>query len=250
VKDGDRILVLGEDSDGKTDDLDEIRVDIDQIITTICGKADGTFEGLLLAPLPSTDEDDEKTLEKNLSSAIVRFKLKAEGNADAGRFLAGGDAEVEIWKRLWAKHKKATDNLAYDILLTPHHCSWHSLSFDSWSDKGEDAKVETDARNALAQARDGAALIASSKPIEDDEDDPPCVRAKREYEDIAENANGSFICVAEPDEGDPDVVKFEIGGKGPKRSVKKGGTGGPIVFGTGSSGSPPPVDKKGGGRYA
>jgi hypothetical protein len=250
TKDGDRILVLGEDRDGKTDDLDDIRVDIDENVTRVCGKVDGTFEGLLLAPLPSKDEDDEESLEKNLSSVIIRFNFRADSKDNAGRYLVAGDAEVEIWKRLWRKHKKTADNLSYNLLLTPHHCSWHSLSFDSWSDKGEDAELDSDARNALAQARAGAFLIASSKPIKDDDDDPPCIRAKREYVAIAKEATGSFLCVMEPDTGDPDVVLFEIGGNGPKRSTSKSGQGGPVVFGAGGSGSPPPVDKKGGGRYA
>ena len=69
-------------------------------------------------------------------------------------------------------------SLSYDILQTPHHCSWHSLSYDSWSEKGEDAEICRDALDALSQARGGATIIASSNPIKDDDNDPPCIRAK------------------------------------------------------------------------
>ncbi|PWG73585.1 metallohydrolase, partial [Enterococcus hirae] len=77
------------------------------------------------------------------------------------------------------------DVLSYDVLLTPHHCSWHSLSYDSWSEYGEEAEVCRGARNALSQTKTGATLVASSKPVADDDSDPPCIRAKREYSDIA-----------------------------------------------------------------
>src|SRR5207244_6823423 len=98
----------------------------------------------------------------------------------AGRFLTGGDAEVAIWERLWERHKWQLDWLSYDILLTPHHCSWHSLSYDSWSECGEEARVCQAARVALFQTRKAAAVITGIKPIKDDDNDTPCIRAKRE----------------------------------------------------------------------
>jgi hypothetical protein len=56
--------------------------------------------------------------------------------------------------------------------MAPHHCSWHSSSYDSWSEKGENAKVPGPARNALGQALDGALIVAGGKPIKDDKNDP------------------------------------------------------------------------------
>jgi hypothetical protein len=70
--------------------------------------------------------------------------------------------------------------LQYDVLIAPHHCSWHSLSWDSWSDFGESARLSADARKALGQALKSAFVIASGKAIKNDKDDPPCIRAKRE----------------------------------------------------------------------
>ena len=40
----------------------------------------------------------------------------------------------------------------------------------------EQAEVSEKARNALSQARDGATIVASSNPIKDDDNDPPCIR--------------------------------------------------------------------------
>lgn len=244
VEDGDRILILGEDVDGKTDDLSDIRIDVDGTIEKICGTKDGTFTGLLLAPLPpSTDKDEEDALKKNHSSVVIRFHFAADGVENACAYLTGGDAEVAIWERLWKRHKKAVGDLAYDVMLTPHHCSWHSLSHDSWSDKGESAEIDPDARSALGQANDKAILVASSKEIKDDKDDPPCIRAKREYEEIAKDVSGQFLCTATDSKG--EVLLIQIDGSGP--TTKAAGSG---VVGGPSSGKPGQVEKKGGGRYA
>lgn len=220
--DGDRILILGEDEDGKTDDLGVILVRIDETFSRVNGTNDSSMTARLLAPLPKSDrEDEEEALAKNQSSTIIRFSLSGDGQADAGRFLTGGDAEVGIWERLWSRHHKRPEWLFYDILLTPHHCSWHSLSYDSWSELGKDAKVSENARKALSQAREGAAIVASSRPIKDDDVDPPCIRAKREYEAIAKTAKGSFKCVGEhPSEAAPDVLEFEIGKHGPRLKTR------------------------------
>jgi hypothetical protein len=225
VVDGDRILILGEDQNGKTDDLGAILIKVDQEFQRIAGASDTSWKARLLAPLPpSNDADEEATLSKNQSSTILQFTIAADGNAAACRYLTAGDAEVAIWERLWQRHKNRAAWLEYDILLAPHHCSWHSLSYDSWSEKGDDAQVNADARSALSQARTAAAVVSSSKPIKDDDVDPPCIRAKREYEDIVGDVGGTFHCTDEhPTEAEPDVMIFEIGKDGPRlrtRSLK------------------------------
>lgn len=217
VAEGDRILILGEDEGGKTDDLTAILITVDSVFSRINGQHDETFSARLLAPRPkSSDETEEEARAKNRSSTILNLAVAGQEVAGAGRFLTGGDAEVAIWEKLWQRHRNHAEWLAYDLLQTPHHCSWHSLSYDSWSKMREDAKVCEDARKALSQARDGAIIIASSCPIRDDDDDPPCVRAKREYEEIAKNAGGSFRCVGDS----PDMLVYEIGRHGPRLKTR------------------------------
>jgi hypothetical protein len=171
----------------------------------------------LLGPLPkSDDEKEEEALEKNRSSVILAFSFNVNQTTDVCRFLTGGDAEVAVWERLWKKHRDK-DWLQYHILQTPHHCSWRSLSSDSWSDLGENAKVNQDALNALSQAKDGAHIVASSKPVKAEDSDPPCIRAKREYEAITKRVSGAFKCTGEyPTESNPDVMEFEITENGPR----------------------------------
>jgi hypothetical protein len=209
--DGDRILILGEDENGKTDDLTEILITLDTIFNRINGSQDNTISMRLLGPLPPDDDDDEVRLAKNHSSTIIQFTIADYANVDACRFLSGGDAEVAIWEREWQRHKDHPEWLSYDLLQAPHHCSWHTLSYDSWSELGEKAKVNADARSALSQARSGANIIASSRPIKDDDADPPCIRAKREYKSITDSVSGEFRCVGEhPSASSPDVMEFEI----------------------------------------
>ncbi|WP_154112678.1 hypothetical protein [Pseudomonas aeruginosa] len=144
------------------------------------------------------DAELEETLSKNHSSVILNIHLSPyQWAANPTRFLTGGDAEVAIWKRLWEKYELTPEVLAYDLLQTPHHCSWHSLSYDSWSTYGEEAEVCQEARNALGQAREGATIVSSSKKILDDDIDPPCIRAKREYKFILQSVDGSFLCTGD-----------------------------------------------------
>lgn len=215
VVDGDRILILGEDENGKTDDLEQILVRVGGVITRICGEEDSSFSALLLAPFPIGDEEAKSS--QNQTSTILRISLAGDRVKDACRFLTGGDADVGIWERLWLRHLGQPDPLSYDVLLAPHHCSWRSLSHESWSDMREKAQVSENARNALSQAKQGAMIVVSSKPIKDDDDDPPCFRAKREYQTIANRVKGTFKCVGEhPSEKFPDVLEIVIGKYGPR----------------------------------
>lgn len=211
---GDRIKILGEDIDGKTDGLGAILVKVDDIFSSIDGAWDTSFSARLLGPLPPADDAEEEVLSKNDSSVILQLTLASGAQSVAARYLFGGDAGVVIWERLWDKHKDVPDRLAYDVLVAPHHCSWRSLSWDSWSQKREDAKVSSDARNALSQALPGAIVVASSCPVKDDANDPPCIRAKREYQAIVKPVGGEFRCVADGS-GDEPLV-FEINWAGPK----------------------------------
>lgn len=223
---GDRILVLGEDTDGKTDDLKDILIRPEESITQVAGQKQTNFSALLLAPLPASDEDDETALTKNESSVIFNYTIGVGKISEAVRFLSGGDAEVLIWERLWQIHKSNTNMLKYDLLCAPHHCSWHSLSYDSWSEKRRKAVVSEEARKALAQALDGAVIVASSNEIKDDDVDPPCIRAKEEYESILKDVSGEFYNTAcYPDTKDTEPLVFEVTAGGLGKPFKKAAKG-------------------------
>lgn len=219
---GDRIQIMGEDIDGKTDDILAIVVKTESLVTSLNGISGNAFEARLLAPIPQGDDEAlDELLSKNHSSVILRFSIRGGGYLDKCRFLTGGDAEVAIWERLWDRHSTYnSDWLSYDILQTPHHCSWHSLSYDSYSTYGEDAEVCDDARNALAQIRKGAVIVASSKPIDPNEADPPSDRAKREYISIVDGKSDRFICVADIWDDETQPLQYDVGANGIIKVVK------------------------------
>lgn len=214
---GNRILLLGEDDDGDTDDLGPIVKPIDQSFSTIAGQNDRSFSVLVLGPLPGASNETDPALAKNNSSTVLQLSLFAPGRPRATpcRFLTGGDAGVEIWERLWRKHWGRSGSLSYDILQAPHHCSWHSLSHESWSESGGRADPSRAAVKALSRVRGGAIIIASSDPIKSRDSDPPCIGAKGIYDAIANGAGGRFRCVGEePTERHPGVMTVGIDASG------------------------------------
>lgn len=219
---GDHILIMGEDVDGKTDDILEIVVKLDETFSVCNRLKGGVFEARLLGPLAAEGDGDMEDLKKNDSSVILRFSLSGGGVLDRCRFLSGGDAGVAIWKRVWERHAEHNaDWLTYDILQTPHHCSWRSLSFDRWSELREKVKVDPDARAALSRTRDGAIIVSSSKPIRKDDADPPHERAKREYVDILGGDAERFYCTDEYWADENQSLEFKIKANGVTRKLGK-----------------------------
>lgn len=220
VGSGDRILVLGEDEDGKTDYLGPILVRVDQVFSRVNGATNLCFQAYLLAPIPKTDILTEETLGKNHSSVILNMAIASDASRRSiSQFLSAGDAEVAIWERLWNKHHRQPGVLAYDLLQAPHHCSWHSLSYDSWSELRERAQVSHAARAALSQIRKGGIIVSSSDAIYDDDNDPPCYGAMREYQRIAAAVGGSFGCTGQyPSAARPLPLEFVVTAMGIKHS--------------------------------
>jgi len=234
---GDRIQIMGEDADGKTDDITPIVVKADETFSAINRRFDNAFEARLIGPRPHGDDEElERTLAKNDSSVVVRFSIRGDGYADKCRFLTGGDAGVAIWERIWKKlGTYNADWLSYDVLLSPHHCSWRSLSYDSYSEKGEEAAVCDDARSALAQTRKGAIIVASSKTIDPDDADPPSDRAKREYVAVVDGKDDRFLCVADVWADEAQPLTYKIGSTGVTKVVKSARVAAAAALGIGAT---------------
>lgn len=224
---GNRIVILGsdykeEDDTDRLEGLGDIVVDVDETfeITDEGGRL--LLEATVLGPLPPSEIDgDEDVLTKNNSSVILNMAVKAQAGGDSDNLLLfGGDAEVEIWRRLRDKHGNDLNPLVYDILLAPHHCSWGVLSDDAASDNS--AKVDPKARDALAQGRDNCYIVTSCEPIKDNKGLPPMLRAKNEYIDILDDSTDHFFCTGEyPAENAPTPLTFDLMAYGPKAPSKK-----------------------------
>jgi hypothetical protein len=217
---GDRAIIVGEDPDGKTNSLGLITRKIDSVFTKINERnISSKFEGFILGPIKrKEDEEDDDFANKNRQSIILQLTIK-ESNYNH-KILMAGDAECFVWETLWSIHKDS-DHLDYDLLLNPHHCSWHSLSYDSQSNS-DDPKVCEDAKRALSKSKSGARIIAQCKPIKNNNDDPPSKAAKDEYIEIVTDDN--FYCTDEypPKDRIPQPLEFNLPANGPqKKGIKE-----------------------------
>jgi len=220
---GDRIRLIGKDIEGKTDDIMNIVYQEGEVISILNEVYTQEVQVLVLGPLSDDEFEDSDAIDKNRSSIILQWGIASHGYQNPSNYiLLAGDASVESWEILWKKHRDDVTKLQYDILLAPHHCSWHTLSHDSYS-KTKDPKISEDARSALSQARTGAVIVSSSNTIKDDKNDPPNYGAKSEYEKIVDDHAGEFLCLADNIEGQdkaPSILTFKLTNEGPQRDLK------------------------------
>lgn len=222
---GNRVLILSSDEDGKTDDIQPIVADLYTSFGHMSGIDDSSINAFLLAPADKQEvAEDEDELTKNNSSAIIRFDIENTvfdedlycDVTNIQSFLIGGDAEVKCWEVLHDKLECTgqLNELAYDVLLAPHHCSWRSLSDDSES-QCDDPKLNVSAHAALSFANQSALILCSSEEFGNRT--PPSQLARDEYEKILTDKNGGkFLAVAEQgedDEGNPNslIITFTKG---------------------------------------
>ncbi len=219
---GNRIRLIGKDVDGKTDDIMNIVYQNEDIIDTLNEIHIKELKASVLGPITDDEFEDGANPDKNRSSIIIQWGIASHGCASISNYiLLAGDAGVEVWDLMWDKYKKDTDKLKYDILLAPHHCSWHTLSHDSYS-KVKNPQVSSDAKSALSQARQGAVIISSSDEIKDDDRDPPNYQAKKEYENIADEVDGEFKCIQNHNPANsrgPAVLTYKLTNSGPQEEI-------------------------------
>jgi len=217
---GDRAIIIGKDSDGKTDNLEEMNYDIGDTFTKINNRnISSKFSGFILSPIEKQeDEEDDCFTDKNRQSIVIQLTVKQ--GVYENKLLMAADAECLVWETLWGEYENDVNKVEYDILSAPHHCSWHSLSYDSQSND-DDPQICEDAKKALSQNKDGAFIVSQSKIIKNADQDPPSEAAKDEYVDIV--GEDQFICTNEhPDENKPEPLEFNLTGDGPqKKGVKE-----------------------------
>ena len=221
-KQGDRIRLIGEDEDGKTDDIMDIVYQNEDVINTLNRVYIKELSARVLGPLADDEFEEDISLDKNRSSVIIQWRLASHGYSSPSNYiLLAGDAGVEVWDVLWKKYKNNTHMLQYHILLAPHHCSWHALSHDSFS-KTDAPKVSEDAKSALGEARQGAVIVSSSDEIKNDDNDPPNYQAMKEYKSVINKVDGIFQCLAnyKPSNGEaPEVLTYMLTNSGPQEAT-------------------------------
>lgn len=203
-EEGDRAIIIGKSEKG----TERITYSIGTHFNVINNSnLAGKLSGLILGPIDQLSEElDEDFFNHNRQSIIMQLTVN-EGDY-SNKVMLASDAECLVWETLWDRYKTTKESLEYDLLVAPHHCSWHSLSYDSQS-QDENPQVNDDAKNALSQAKEGAFIVSQSKPITDKDSDPPSTAAKDEYVNIV--GEDHFYCTDEyPEKKKPEPLEFRL----------------------------------------
>jgi hypothetical protein len=158
---------------------------------------------------PTKKETDSKWAERNDTSIVMQFRFKVGDVNRAALAFFGGDAGCAIWLDIISK--SSVPDLEFDLFMAPHHCSWTFFS----EEPSEEENPDGDILNFLEKRkREGAFAIASSKPIKDDDDNPPHYIAAEKYKEIF--GTEKFLCTGEhPSEKSPEPIFFTMTKKGP-----------------------------------
>lgn len=168
------------------------------------------LELFIHAPFKEDVATSKKEANENATSIVVQhaFKILDDNNNEVikSRLLIAGDAEHEIWQHI-IDNNNDDDKLKWNIFLAPHHCSW--TFFNEPSNKDE---VKPSADTIMKkQIGTLSYVIASSKEIKNDDDDPPCYKAKKEYKSRL-NTEDNFLNTATNDVRNniPQPIVFKI----------------------------------------
>jgi hypothetical protein len=198
---GDRIRIIGDaDALEQYSDLpDECFTRPGEWFSAIDGEdRQGEFHAFVHAPLK---EDAER--ERNATSIAMKITVY-DGDA-AGRAIVFGDLHHDTLKRIFDEGD--ADSLEWNIFLAPHHCS-DSVMFVEPEGGGERV-LDKAIMEQFEKAGTSPTFVVSSSTAfpsaNKDGDNPPHIRARREYEKITER----FECTGEwPNAEAPEAMIF------------------------------------------
>ncbi len=165
----------------------------------------GQFRAFIHAPFV-----DDSYGDRNDCSLAFQISLSDAGAIGKALFL--GDLKYPILKRIF--DVSDAEDLEWNVLLAPHHCSKSAMY---WQDEGDDEeKLKQDVLDGISSAAlSPGFIISSSTPVpakNESGDNPPHAIAKRQYLHIAPD---DFLCTHEtPSEDDPEPIAFEVGDGG------------------------------------
>lgn len=203
--DGNRVRLFGasdllEEDDYKNFPEDRLVIPGSNLTTINDINLENVFCAFVHAPFKDDIEG-----ERNDTSLALQITLR-DGDA-ALRALLLGDLPYPVLKKIF---ERSDDNdLAWNLLLSPHHCSKSAMFWKG--PEGEEEMLKQDILDAMATAAERPTyVIASSHPVpQSDKEgaDPPHAKAKKCYEEVTE----TFLCTMEhPSEEDPEPIIFEL----------------------------------------
>ena len=238
-KAGNRLVIIGYDGGKKYDNVPSYIPG--DTIKKVNGKTMTLIEFFVHSPFKDSLVEGRAESDKNLTSIVmqVRFKKDSRDTNPSALYLFGGDADHYIWEEIQDQSSAHgnDEKLDFDIFLAPHHCSWTYFNDVPYKKGDTDEPVESSKDLIKDHKLKGSVIIASSKQIKDDDDNPPHYPAKKEYVKLI--GLDKFISLAEePDSKKPKPVVYEVTSSGFQRKDKNQQTGsaGAAIGSSGTSG--------------
>lgn len=238
-KAGNRLVIIGYDGNKRYDKVPSY-IPGDSI-KEINGKKMSLLEFFVHSPFKDSLVEGRAEADKNGTSIVMqaRFKYLSSDTQPSALYLFGGDADHYIWKEIQNQSKSHNNDkkLDFDIFMAPHHCSWTYFNDVPYKKGVTDTPVDSSKNLITKHKTSGAVIIASSKQIKDDDDNPPHYPAKEEY--IKLIGSDKFISLAEePDSKNPKPVIYEVTSSGFQRKDKnqQSGSTGAAIGSSGTSG--------------
>lgn len=217
-KPGNRIRIIGYDGDVRFENVPNSVPG--ETLNLINGKRTSDFEFFVHAPFKNQLIQATAEKDKNFSSIAMqaRFKINSFDSNWACLYLFGGDADHNIWAEILNKSEANgnKDKLKWDIFMAPHHCSWTYFNDVPYDAKEGNKSPKDSSLRILDYKNSGAKIISSSKPIVNNDDNPPHFQAKQQY--LKKVAASEFLNTAlEPNQKNPEPIVFEVSLNGVSR---------------------------------
>lgn len=206
---GNRLRIIGYSDNPELKGLEDIIIIPGNSINSINGTTLNDFSFFVHAPFKN--DTDSKWAERNDTSVVLQARFDIDGEENAVQVIFGGDSEFGIWEKIVEKSKDST--LKWDIFLAPHHCSW--TFFNKVPYEKDDEPCESSLK-LLNKKCTGAFVVASCKPIKDDDDNPPHYAAKEQYIEIVGKDN-FYVTGEYPDSKKPKPLIFVLTKNGPRK---------------------------------
>ncbi len=208
-----RMVIIGYDGE---DNLENVPHQYPgDVVEKFAGKEQAEFSLFIHAPLKADLIEGKADDDKNLTSIVFQARFRSDWeNEDYGtRVLLAGDADHYNWDKIIEKTEKYENEecLKWNIFLAPHHCSWTFYNDVPYDKNEENKKPQKHSVKLIEEYKlEEGLIIASSKRIKNNNDNPPHYPAKEEYIKHLDK-EGDFISLAEsPKPSETKPVVFEI----------------------------------------
>lgn len=194
-KDGNRIRIIGWTDNPDLKGLEDRIVTPGNTISEVNGTNCRYFEMFIHAPF----KNDISGEDRNMTSIVSQLRFDSEKEHQIARIFLAGDTEWRIIKEIMDKTSD-DNNLKWDLLEAPHHCSYKFFADDREDDPNQKSL------DFLEKSESNAFVISSSKVVKQNSDNPPCQKAKNRYTDRVGKSN--FLCTSgtSEDEADKPII--------------------------------------------